>query len=311
MSDIRKNYYLDGTFGDDVEENAAIIADFLMREKPGVVWDDDLEKYSLLRDEPRAIGYNDILDAMMPREAMIAFGRHFFEAHDVDAVRQAHPPNPQTLQRNLLNPDDLHRCPRGRLVREHYMDHLNEFQSKSAQGALEQFPQIGTATHIFAHLISEYIGLINQALHECSVDEPYLKILDNALEFAEFDEHAQILSPSLALSQSLHDLNIPLQGKHLTAGIVQHLQGDRSGFESITISSSNGEISDLQVCPFQHAPGGFSTVWNTFFEAQNDGRYEARPMVGGFFNSVMGALYPDLYPQFAGAAVEQPSELEV
>lgn len=302
MGDARKNYYVDGTFGPDVEENARIIAARIWQIKPGIC----------------NIGFPDFIEDVDKRdflEAVWAFGCHFFQTSDLRHLLGLDSPAEIPLDRVAFEEGDVYLDDRGRKVRDRETDHLYAHQREMAEDILAERPEISEATHLYTFMVFNYMDLLKQALNDLRPDQTdysdrMLRLLDNEIYVpASFDEMSEIVAPSLALSKGLSEATKDPVGYDLTHGILEFLQGDLSGFESATIRTS-GLVT--RKCPYQHAPGGFSTMWNTFFEAQEDGTYTARPMVGGFFNSVMGALYPDRYPQFAGAnAPPDPRALEV
>ncbi len=322
MKDARQNYYPEGTFGDDIEENARIIADFLVREKPGAEFSFSEHAFLPLQVDNRDVGMHMFMDALIPSEAMISFGKQFFEHTDLHEVLNQPSPSTDEMERSydskLIFSDDC-----GRSIRHASCDHLNPQQRETAEHRLSALPEIHETTHVMSHMISDYLKIVYDEMikhPEAQTDEGllFVRFANGVFNFAAFDEFERILAPSLALSERL-DIDGQPVGKDFTPGIKAHLQGDLSGFESaemsfkdlfkyyvslLTTRTPDVTASKITSCPYQHAPGGFSTLWNTFFEEQADGSFDARSMAGGFFNSVMGALHPEHYPQFSGQHID-------
>lgn len=290
MNKARTNHYPEGTFGSDVEENAGIIAEFLIREKPGYKVGKGITDQEIF------------IDAAFPREAVLAFGCDFFQTYDMHDVLDM--PNPSKKTQSRTSDDNIkenaaYRDRRNRLVRDGGFTHINNDEIARAEEVQEEHPEIAQATHVYNVMVNTYINALKQsleALPEAKTEDGafYIAIIKHQIITpASYNEMEDIVLPSLALSNGITEGKQDLVGKDLTNGIITHLQGDLSGFESYR------DARGINQCPYQNASGGFSVLWNTFFEPQTDGTYTPQSMVGGFFNSVMGALYPDRYPQFA------------
>ena len=310
---MKKYNYPDDTFSDDIHGNATVIVETLLRENPGKK--DSRHQNDDAHSSLGQARYRDLLNVAMPADAVLTFARNFFETKNLQHLRNWHPATRHTKRKPYSDENELklYHNEKGKSFRTSSSLHISEEEYDDARQALRHHPEIDHSVCIFEHMVSQYLDLIQNTLNDSSTEldeetQHYIHFIEFALNFAKFDEFNTVLSPSLALSDNLDALDRPIEGQDLTSGIKKHLQGDLSGFAIASHNNADGPV--FKSCPFQHADGGFMRIWNTRFERQEDGSFTSRPETGGFFNSVMGELYPDKYPQFSGIPTETADQVD-
>ncbi len=256
----------------------------------------------------------ELLELLMPPAAVEAFGAWFLHENtsrmnsvaiivpDNHAMSPLSALSRSEFSRFPLDPKDIFSIQRGYVRRINFHPQTEEQLRVSMKNA-RKFPEIEQTFRVMQSFIIEYLNVTNAFVRDGdgnfsseSYSERFLDRLSSYIAASSSNDFFHIGALGVALSPGIErarDENRPLVGKDLAQGVAG-LFGDYSGFTAY-------RAEKIVTCPWSAAQseGSFARLWNTRWAEQPDGSLRAQKELGGFFNMVMGILYPERYPQYA------------